>query len=77
MLRQKIRKSLTAFFGQKDYSHLTTESTKITQDARRITREDLDALTTKELQKRALYESLAEHQRLIEADEKAEEMWQD
>jgi hypothetical protein len=75
MLQQKIRRSLVALFGGRDYSRLTVESRKITTEAKRITREDMEAMTTQELQRRALYESLAEHQRLIQAEEDACKLW--
>ncbi len=77
MLQGRIRKSLNALFGTRDYSRLTVESQKISAEAKRITREDLDALTTQEIQKRALYEWLAEHQRVIDAEDKACQLWED
>ena len=77
MFQQRIRKSLNALFGPKDFAQISTESRIASQEYKRITREDLDAMTTQELNRRALYESLAEHQRLIEADEKADRLWQD
>lgn len=74
MLQQRIRQSLAILFGRRDHSRL--EAHRVTGDFKRITREEMEALTTKELQRRAVYESLAEHQRLIEAEEDADKRWE-
>lgn len=77
MLQGRLRRSLNALFRTPDYSRLTVENRKIAAETKRITREDLNAMTTQELQKRALYEWLAEHQRVIDAEEKASDLWED